>query len=44
MNTNTALVLINLGVLTLTGLVFFLTNSWWSLVILFFMYSNKKAA
>jgi hypothetical protein len=42
MNTNTALVLINLGVLALTGWVFFLTHSWWSLIILFFSFSTKN--
>lgn len=42
MNSNTALVLINLGVLGLTGLVFFLTHSWWSLIILIFLYNQNK--
>ncbi|WP_460271768.1 hypothetical protein [Bacillus sp. NEAU-Y102] len=34
MNENTAAVLIVFGVLALTGFVFYLTNSWFSLVIL----------
>jgi hypothetical protein len=41
MNSNTALVLINLGVLALTGIVFFLTHSWWSLIILIFMFKTE---
>lgn len=34
MNENTAAVLIVFGVLALTGFMFYLTNSWFSLVIL----------
>lgn len=34
MNENTAAVLIVFGVLALTGFVFYLTNSWYSLAIL----------
>jgi hypothetical protein len=42
MNSNTALVILNLGVLALTGVVFWITHSWWSIIILFWMFSNKK--
>lgn len=43
MNTNTAMVLMNLGVLTLTGLIFYWTKSWWALAILLCMFSHRNS-
>ncbi|MGZ9868210.1 hypothetical protein ACU3L3_07285 [Priestia endophytica] len=40
MSDNTAMVLINLGVLTLTGVALVFTHSLWSLVILLFIFSK----
>lgn len=44
MNANTALVLINVTILTLTGFVFSITDSWWSLVILIFLHGTSTTA
>lgn len=38
MKENTALVLLNLGVLALTGLALYITGSLWSLLILCFLF------
>jgi hypothetical protein len=42
MNGYTAMVIMNLGILALTGVVFWITNSWWSLIILLFLFSEDK--
>ncbi|MED2996352.1 MULTISPECIES: hypothetical protein [Bacillaceae] len=42
MNKYTATLLMNLGVLSLAGYIFTLTNSWWSLVILFCLMKTSK--
>ncbi|MCS3600121.1 1,4-dihydroxy-2-naphthoate octaprenyltransferase [Bacillus sp. JUb91] len=42
MNNYTAMLLMNLGVLSLTGYIFTLTNSWWSLVILICLFKTSK--
>jgi hypothetical protein len=40
-NSYTALALINLGVLALTGWVFYLTHNAWSLMILIFLFKTE---
>jgi hypothetical protein len=41
MNENSAVTLINLGVLALTGLMFYWTHNWWSLIILVCMFKTE---
>lgn len=42
MNKYTAVTFVNLGVLTLAGFIFYLTNSWWALIILFCLFRTTK--
>lgn len=42
MNNYTAVTFVNLGVLTLAGFIFYLTNSWWALIILFCLFRTTK--
>ena len=41
MNAFTAVAIINLGIIILTGFIFYITDSRWSLLILIFMTSTK---